>query len=202
MIKAVVFDMGGVILRLNVQRCIDQFKTEAGFTDIEDFINIYQQQGFIGDFEAGKIDIDGFYENCLAHSRPGTSRQTVHDCFCSLLDGTNKDTVELIKAIKGKYKLYILSNNNPISLNLLGEELAKEGLDIDETFEKKFCSFQLKTQKPSKEIYLKALEGIGCDPSEILFIADPPANQKTAQELGIQTMRYYQDLDIRKSFVF
>jgi putative hydrolase of the HAD superfamily len=119
-----------------------------------------------------------------------------------LLDGTNKDTVELIKAIKGKYKLYILSNNNPISLNLLGEELAKEGLDIDETFEKKFCSFQLKTQKPGKEIYLKALEGIGCDPSEILFIDDSPANLKTAQELGIQTLRYYQDLDIRKSFVF
>ena len=89
-----------------------------------------------------------------------------------------------------------------MNLNLLGEELAKEGLDIDETFEKKFCSFQLKTQKPGKEIYLKALEGIGCDPSEILFIEDSPANLKTAQELGIQTLRYYQDLDIRKSFVF
>ena len=89
-----------------------------------------------------------------------------------------------------------------MNLNLLGEELAKEGLDIDETFEKKFCSFQLKTQKPGKEIYLKALEGIGCDPSEILFIDDSPANLKTAQELGIQTLRYYQDLDIRKSFVF
>ena len=55
MIKAVVFDMGGVILRLNVQRCIDSFKTEAGFTDIEDFINIYQQQGFIGDLRPSRL---------------------------------------------------------------------------------------------------------------------------------------------------
>ena len=202
MIKAVVFDMGGVILRLNVPRCISRFKTEAGFADIEDFINIYQQQGFIGEFEAGKIDADAFYAKCLAHSRPGTTRQTVHDCFCSLLDGTNEDIIELIKSIRGKYKLYLLSNNNPISLQFLGEELAKQGLDIDETFEKKFCSFQLKTQKPGKEIYLKALEGIGCDPSEILFIDDSTANLRTAQELGIQTLQYFQDLDIRNSFKY
>ena len=192
--------MGGVILRLNVPRCINRFKTEAGFSDIEDFLDIYQQKGFIGEFEAGKIDEDGLFANCLAHSRPGTSRQTISDCFCSLLDGTNEDIIELIKSIKGKCKLYLLSNNNPISLNLLGEELAKEGLDADEVFEKKFCSFQLKTQKPGREIYLKAIEGIGCDPSEILFIDDSPANLKTARELGIRTLQYYQDQDIRNTF--
>ena len=192
--------MGGVILRLNVPRCIGRFKTEAGFTDIEDFLDIYQQKGFIGEFEAGKIDAEGFYANCLAHSRPGTSRQTVHDCFCSLLDGTNEDVIELIKSIRGKYRLYLLSNNNPISLQLLGDELAKNGLPADRTFEKKFCSFQLKMQKPGREIYLKAIEGIGCDPSEILFIDDSPANLRTAQELGIRTLQYYQDQDIRNTF--
>lgn len=202
MIKAVVFDMGGVIFRLNVPQCLNRFKTEAGFEDIEDFINIYQQQGFIGEFEAGKIDEDQFYAAALSHSKPGTTRETIHNCFCSLLDGTNEDAVELIRSLRGKYKLYLLSNNNPISLQLLGEVLAEQGLPIDETFEKKFCSFQLKTQKPGKEIYLKALEGIGCDPSEILFIDDSPANLKTAQELGIQTLQYFQDLDIRKSFNF
>lgn len=200
MIKAVVFDMGGVIFRLNVPRCINNFKTKAGFMDIEDFINIYQQQGFIGEFEAGKIDEEGFYANCLAHSRPGTSRQTISDCFCSLLDGTNEDAVELIRSIRGKYRLFLLSNNNPISLALLGEELAKKGLPIDENFEKKFCSFQLKMQKPGKEIYLKAIEGIGCDPSEILFIDDSPANLQTARELGIKTLQYFEGQDIRSTF--
>ena len=202
MIKAVLFDMGGVIFRLNVPRCIDNFKTKEGFMDIEDFINIYQQQGFIGDFEAGKIDEEGFYANCMAHSRPGTSRETLADCFCSLLDGTNEDAIELIRSLRGKYKLYLLSNNNPISLKLLGEEMAKKGLPIDETFEKKFCSFQLKTQKPGKEFFRKAIEGIGLDPSEMLLIDDSTANLQSAGELGIQTLQYFQDLDIRKSFNF
>ena len=170
--------------------------------DIEDFINIYQQQGFIGDFEAGKIDEDGFYANCMAHSRPGTTRETLAECFCSLLDGTNEDAVELIRSLRGKYKLYLLSNNNPISLALLGETLAEKGLPIDETFEKKFCSFQLKTQKPGKEFFQKAIEGIGLDPSEMLLIDDSTANLQTARELGIQTLQYFQDLDIRKSFNF
>ncbi len=200
MIKAVLFDMGGVIFRLNVPRCINNFKTKAGFMDIEDFINIYQQQGFIGDFEAGKIDEDGFYANCMAHSRPGTTRETLAECFCSLLDGTNEDAIELIRSLRGKYKLYLLSNNNPISLALLGETLAAKGLPIDETFEKKFCSFQLKTQKPGKEFFQIAIKGIGLDPSEMLLIDDSTANLQTARELGIQTLQYFQDLDIRKSF--
>ena len=200
MIKAVLFDMGGVLFRLNVPRCVNNFKTKAGFMDIEDFINIYQQQGFIGDFEAGKIDEEGFYANCMAHSRPGTTRQTLADCFCSLLDGTNEDAVELLRSLRGKYRLFLLSNNNPISLKLLGEELAKKGLPIDETFEKKFCSFQLKTQKPGKEFFLKAIEGIGLDPSEMLLIDDSTANLQTARELGIKTLQYFQDQDIRSTF--
>ena len=89
-----------------------------------------------------------------------------------------------------------------LSLNLLGEELAKKGLPIDETFEKKFCSFQLKTQKPGKEFFRKAIEGIGLDPSEMLLIDDSTANLQSAGELGIQTLQYFQDLDIRKSFNF
>ena len=202
MIKAVLFDMGGVIFRLNVPRCIDNFKTKAGFMDIEDFINIYQQQGFIGDFEAGKIDEEGFYANCMAHSRPGTTRETLAECFCSLLDGTNEDAIELLRSLRGKYKLYLLSNNNPISLKLLGEEMARKGLPIDETFEKMFCSFQLKTQKPAKEFFQKAIEGIGLDPSEMLLIDDSTANLQSAGELGIQTLQYFQDLDIRKSFKY
>ena len=200
MTKAVLFDMGGVIFRLNVPRCIDNFKTKAGFMDIEDFINIYQQQGFIGDFEAGKIDEEGFYASCMAHSRPGTSRETLADCFCSLLDGTNEDAVELIRSLRGKYRLFLLSNNNPISLALLGETLAAQGLPIDETFEKKFCSFQLKTQKPGKEFFQKAIEGIGLDPSEMLLIDDSTANLQTARELGIKTLQYFQDQDIRSTF--
>ena len=41
MIKAVVFDMGGVMLLLDSQRSIEAFKQKAGFNDIEEYLNVF-----------------------------------------------------------------------------------------------------------------------------------------------------------------
>ena len=35
MIKAVIFDMGGVVIPLDMKRCIDNFRDKAGFKDID-----------------------------------------------------------------------------------------------------------------------------------------------------------------------
>ena len=49
----VVFDLGGVIFRLDKMQAIRRFK-EIGVTQAEDFLDDYAQQGIFGDLEAGK----------------------------------------------------------------------------------------------------------------------------------------------------
>jgi hypothetical protein len=61
MVKAVVFDMGGVLLRLDINKCIRALKEKAGFEDIEDYLNVYHQKGFVGELEAGNITADELY---------------------------------------------------------------------------------------------------------------------------------------------
>lgn len=188
MIKAVVFDMGGIIVKLDMDTCIANFKQLAGFADIEDYLDRFHQKGFISDLEEGKTEPEDFYRECLRHSRPGTTMETVRYCFCSLLDGLEEDSLELIRSLRGRYPLYVLSNNNPISRAYFCEMLKKNGLDPAETFEKEFYSYELKMLKPSRQIYEKVITEVGTKPEEILFIDDAKDNIEAAGALGITTL--------------
>ena len=196
MIKAIVFDMGGVIVRLDMDRCIRNFKELAGFEDIEEYLDKFHQKGFISDLEEGKTRPEDFYRECLEHSRPGTTVETAQYCFCSLLDGLEEDSLDLIRSLRGRYDLYVLSNNNPVSRGYFREMMKKEGLDTEEVFTKEFYSYELKMLKPSREIYERVIEGVGRKPEEILFIDDARDNIEAASALGITTLWLRPGMDI------
>lgn len=187
--------MGGVLLSLNVSRCVNAFR-EVGFEDIENYLNIYRQQGFIGDFEEGRIDEKQFFEECLKHCKPGTTKDDVYCCFVGLLSGLNKPMVDVLMQLRGKYDLYLLTNNNPLSRKAFDELMLENGIRTDEVFTRQFYSYEMKLQKPGLEIFRKVIEGIGCAPGEILFVDDAEANCKAAESLGIRTVLYRPGADV------
>jgi len=192
-----VFDMGGVLLKLNVERCIRKFKTEAGFADIEDYLDLYHQKGFIGELEEGRINEEEFYTECLKHCAPGSTVQTVLDCFVGLLAGLNDELIDFIKDIRGKYDLYLLTNNNPISRREFDRLMEEISLPSDELFRKQFYSYEMHLQKPCREIFLKVIEEIGHKPEDILFIDDGINNVNAASTLGIKTALYVPGADLK-----
>ena len=196
MIKAVVFDMGGVLLRLDMDTCIANFKELAGFTDIEQYLDRFHQKGFISDLEEGLTTPEDFYRECMKHSRPGTTDETLRYCFCSLLAGLEEDSVEVVRSLRGRYDLYILSNNNPISRAYFCNMLKESGLDPDETFRQQFYSYEMRMLKPSRAIFERVIERIGARPEEILFIDDAQDNIEAARALGIKTLWVRPGMDL------
>ena len=197
MIKAVVFDMGGVLLNLDFDKCIKEFQERAGFMDIAGYLDTYHQKGFIGDLEGGVISEEEFYEECLRHCAPGTSKQVAYECFISLLVGLNKPLMEMLKRLRKDYRLYLLTNNNPLSRRAFDKMVLEEmGLKSDDIFTHQFYSYEMKLQKPCREIFEKTVEGIGCRPEEILFVDDSPANCAAAEEVGIKTLLYTPGADV------
>ncbi len=197
MIKAIVFDMGGVLLNLDFDKCIKDFQERAGFMDIADYLDTYHQKGFIGDLEGGVISEEEFYEECLRHCAPGTSRQVAYECFVSLLVGLNKPLMKLLGQLRKDYRLYLLTNNNPLSRRAFDAMVLKEGgIRSEDIFTHQFYSYEMKLQKPCREIFEKTVEGVGVRPEEILFVDDSPANCAAAEEIGIKTLLYTPGADI------
>lgn len=197
MIKAIVFDLGGVLITLDKQRCIRSFKETAGFLRIEEFLDTSHQRGMIGDIEAGRIDEDEFYRQCLNYCAPGTTRQTVRDCMWSLLNPFESETVRVLNELRERYDLYILTNNSAVTMARTRADALKAGLDMDTTFKGVYVSQDLKMLKPSLEIFEYVIAQTGLRPDEILYIDDSQRNVESALNAGMRAVHHVPGSDLR-----
>ena len=200
MIKAIILDMGGVILNLDKELCVRNFKEKAGFSSIEEYLDIFHQKGFISDFEEGLIDEDGFYAECRKHCPEGTSDKVFEFCFQSLLADAKEDMVRQIKELSRRYDLYVLTNNNPVCIRRFYEILEENG--IKDRFKGFFCSCEMKLLKPGREIFDVMLGKIGCRPEEALFIDDAIGNVEGARRAGLNAELFHDGLEIADLPVF
>lgn len=197
MIKAIIFDMGGVLIDLDINRCWNNFKTKAGFDRVEEFISTCHHQSFVGAFEAGEIDEGQFYEECRKYCRPGVTDALIADCFSSLLLDISDEKAAYLKELSTRYDLYMLSNNNPINMRASDVIFKKHGISFDEIFKDLFVSCDMKMNKPCPEIFREAIRRIGRDRNELLFIDDSPRNVEEGKKHGIRTVLYVQGEDLR-----
>ena len=197
MIKALIFDMGGVLFDLDLNKGIESFRTRTGYEDIKEAFDPYHPKGIVGAMEAGEISADEFLDICVSHSRPGTTRETARQCFLSIVGDLAAEKAALIKELSSKYELYILSNNNPLAIKYCGDMMRDAGIALETTFKKVFFSCEMRVCKPKPEIFKRAIDEIGCPPQQMLFIDDSSVNVEAARAEGINAIRYIQGSDLR-----
>ena len=183
MTKAIVFDIGGVLIGLDLERGIRAFKEVLGYNRISELLDPSHQKGIYGDFEGGLLSADEFRTEVLKESRPGSKPEDVDRCVRQILLDIKPETAAAVRSVYGRYPLYLLSNNNPIGMPNCLELMEKAG--IGGLYEDMFISSEMKMLKPSPEFYLEAVRRIGLPPEEILFIDDSLTNVEAARALGI-----------------
>lgn len=186
MIKNIIFDLGGVIVELDKQSCIDSFKS-IGFNDFGRIINEYVQDGFFLDYEKGKIDSDEFREQIRKDISGNVSNEQIDKAMASFLPGIPKERLDAIYYYKSHYRVFLLSNTNPIAIDIVKPMFEISGRKMEDYFEKMFLSYEMKLAKPDAEIFRKILSETGISPDETLFVDDSPANLISAENLGIKT---------------
>ncbi len=97
----------------------------------------------------------------------------------------NKNLIAVVKKLRKKYKIALLSNNNK---EYCEEYLYKPGLD--KLFDILVISYQIGYRKPSPEIYQILIEKLGLKPEEILFVDDDPTKLPAAEKQGMKTPLY------------
>ena len=192
MIKNLIFDLGGVLVTLDRDKCLKNFSRNLGFDNFGDYLNPYAQKGFFAKFENGDIDSDEFRNIVKGYcKKENVKDEDIDKALDSFLVMVEPYKVELLLKLKEKYNLMLLSNVNPIAWQKCCELfLQAKGVDIEDVFEKLYLSFEMKDSKPGEEIYRKLLEDSGADPSETLFIDDSAANIRTGDSIGLKTLLY------------
>ena len=195
MVKNLLFDLGGVIMNIRRQNAVDAL-VKIGMSDADSFLGDYAQQGPFLKLEEGKLSEGEFRAEIRALIPNPVTDAQIDDAFCQFLLGIPEYRLEALERLHKKYKIYMLSNTNPIMWNsVISEEFKKLGRDMNYYFDGIVTSFEAGCAKPDAEIFHAVVRNFGIKPEETIFFDDSQTNIDAAAALGFGTVYVGPDCD-------
>lgn len=187
-IKNIVFDLGGVIVDLDMHSCVDAF-TALGVENISDFVGLSHQEDIFHDYEVGTITTAAFCAALRDLSRCDISDEQIAKAWNKMLVGIRTDKKMKLLQLHDKYNTYLLSNTNDIHWRKTCDDLFPYyRFGAANYFEQVFLSYEMHCAKPGDTIFEMMLRQADIRASETLFLDDSPANCDTARKLGMKTL--------------
>lgn len=185
-IKNIIFDFGGVLIRINYQSTLDAF-VRLGIEDIESMYTQAAQNDLFNSIETGQITPQQFINSLLDYLPAGTSPNKVVEAWNAMILDVPKESIDLLNELNSKgYKLYMLSNTNSIHIDLAKRRwLNTSGQSIETYFNHVYLSHEIGMRKPNKDIFEFVCNDAGLIPSETLFIDDTTQHVEGAKSTGL-----------------
>ena len=199
-IKNIVFDLGGVILTLDRSESVRRFE-QAGLEQAEELLDPYHQKGIFLDLEEGRLTSEEFYDAVREIAGKYISDKEIDHGWLGFIADTPIYKLEMLEELRKSYKLYLLSNTNPVIMSwAMSPAFSPKGKSLDQYFDKLYLSYQIGTTKPHREIYEHLLKDSGINPAETLFIDDGAANIEAGKDLGMRVFQPKNGEDFRYIF--
>lgn len=189
MVKNIIFDIGNVILNFDLDRILDNITGDSNEKKfIMDYIYNSPEWAMYNFIDTGFID----RESCirLQCDRSNHKNDELIRKFWLTYNEygyIDKRVIELIKKLRHKYKIYLLSNMNEYTCEYLKKS---ELFDVVDGY---IMSFEVGQVKPYEGIYKTLLRKYDLISNECVFIDDNINNIFTANKLGIHGVHVKQD---------
>jgi FMN phosphatase YigB (HAD superfamily) len=188
MTKAIILDLGGVLINLDYDKTSFAFK-ELGIENFDDLFSQFKADELFSKLETGKVSEEHFYQVMSVVCRRGTNQDQISNAWNAMLLDFREKSLEFLVPLAQKYPLYLLSNTNSIHLSAINKILLSQTgkATLDAYFTKSYYSHLIGKRKPQPETYQFVLADAGMVAGETLFIDDSINNIEAAAALGIQT---------------
>jgi len=188
--KAIIFDLGGVILNIDYQKTISAFKT-IGVSNFDELYTQAKQNNVFDDFEIGKLSENEFRNYIRSVAKVDLTNEQIDFAWNAMLLDLPKSRVGLLKQLGEKYPIYLYSNTNSIHLKAFREIIAKAYENeflLEDLFIKTYYSHELGMRKPNRSGFEKICDENNLDSQSTLFIDDSEQHVLGANEVGLQTV--------------
>jgi len=151
--------------------------------------------------EIGKISDQDFRDELRKLTGLNIKDEVLDKTWNQIIGDYPPDRIELLKAIKPNYKLYLLSNTNNIHFKFYIQKFKKEfGYDFISLFDETYWSFKIGCRKPDDEPYQYVIDKNNLAPEETLFIDDSIQNIEAARNLNIKTVHLARGKEVTDEF--
>lgn len=187
-VKNIVFDLGGVLLNLDFEKSFAAFEA-LGVTDFQAHFRQTHSNPLFAKLETGHIAQADFYAAFRLETGIAASDEEIALAWNSMLLDFREASVAYLASLKGRYRLFLLSNTNQIHLEAFRQTYHQQfGVaNFDDHFEKAWYSHEMGLRKPGVEIYEELARRHNLLPQETLFIDDTLPNIEGAKLANWQT---------------
>jgi len=185
-IKAIIFDLGAVILNINYQNTIDAF-SKLGVKNASTFYSQKVQANLFNQIETGDITAEKFLTELQKETNNASANQ-VSKAWNDMLLDLPENRLAVIQSLKKEYSIYLLSNTNTIHIDAFKKKIGDvKWRKFCNLFNKMYLSHELGLRKPNAAIFEYILREQNLKPQEVFFIDDSPEHIEGANKLGVKT---------------
>lgn len=199
-IKNIIFDLGGVILNLDISRTERAFSALAGGEERrlalgKELAKVH----FFDRFETGDIDNETFI-NTL-HQHTGANKNDIEVAWSAMLLDLPSDRIDFLKVLSQTHRIFLFSNINGLHIRDFQTIVQQQhpGLHFDGLFEKAWYSHLIRHRKPNAEAFRFVLDDAGLKASETHFIDDNADNIAGAKSVGMSAALHVSNSHLRES---
>ena len=188
-IKVLLFDMGGVLCRLN-----DPIETFGLKQTHDEFLQHWLLSDSVREFERGAINAETFADRIVLEAGLSYDANEFLQRFDSWPDRLFPGVIDLIHSIPNRYVRAVLSNTNAVHWNR-----PDIGGLLEECIENIFLSCDTGLLKPDAPAFEDVVVKLGCEPGEVLFFDDNPLNTRAAGQFGYKSVLIREFSDLRSA---
>jgi len=187
-IKNLIFDLGGVIINLDVSRTYKAFADLAN-SSIKEVKAKVSEHSFFNEYEKGMLGDDDFRANIRTFLNSQVTDAQIDAAWNAMLLDIPKEKYQMLLKLKSSYQVFLLSNTNNIHLQSVNQtvfnDTGRSGLG--HYFHKDYYSHLMKMRKPDSEIFEHVLLENNLVANETYFLDDNLENIHGAKSVGLQT---------------
>ena len=182
----IIFDLGGVIEKINPNAVIFEFR-KIGMLEPNKFFSLYRQSEICSLFESGKIERSEFIEHLRSLCEGNASDAILEAAWCSNQLGVPQATVDILSELKKMgVNLFILSNTNCIHAEYVEKTFSeKYRTKFNRFFRGVYYSYRIKERKPNERSYKYLLKNASLSPGQCIYIDDIEKNLRVPYVLGM-----------------
>ena len=191
-IRAVLFDLGGVLLDIDFDRALQAWAPHSRLSAAELRERFRVDEAFQR-HETGHLDDEGFFAHLRHALALDCELPLVRQGFDAILVSEIAQTVQMLEQLRAHVPCYAISNTNASHLAQI--ERAFPG--FLPRFTRVFASHRIGHRKPHAAAFEHVLRAIGLPAPEVLLFDDLPANVEAAAALGLQAVLVKSPEDVR-----
>lgn len=179
MIKAILFDLGNVIVPLDFPRGYRALEARCG-VPAEEIPKRIGRTDLVKRYETGQMESHEFVGALCREIGFEATLEEFRELWSAIFLPHTLVSEDWMERLAARNRVVLLSNTNGLHFDYIAENYP-----ILRHIERRVLSYEVGAAKPSGRIYQAAIEAAGCAPQECFFTDDVPVFVEGARKAGI-----------------